>query len=147
MNNKEKILEVKQLKKYFPLRNGLFRTSSASIKAVDDISFAVYQGETLGIVGESGSGKSTLGRTILRLYEPTDGEIWFQGKNIAPLGERELKPFRKDMQMIFTGSLFFLKSPVYDKANCRRAVSRPEQTVEKGKDGKGAAAAGKGRII
>ncbi len=134
MNNKEKILEVKQLKKYFPLRNGLFRTSSASIKAVDDISFAVYQGETLGIVGESGSGKSTLGRTILRLYEPTDGEIWFQGKNIAPLGERELKPFRKDMQMIFQDPFsslnpqFTIKRIVEEPFLAQSKLSKKERT-------------------
>ena len=101
---------------------------------MDDISFAVYQGETLGIVGESSSGKSTLGRTILRLYEPTDGEISLQGKNIAPLGERELKPFRKDMQMIFQDPFsslnpqFTIKRIVEEPFLAQSKLSKKERT-------------------
>lgn len=87
----EKILEVKNLKQHF-----------GSIKAVDGISFDVYEGETLGLVGESGCGKSTTGRSIIRLYDITDGEITFQGKNIhGKKSKKELKQFNKEMQMIF----------------------------------------------
>ena len=78
--SEEKLLEIKNLKKYFPIKRGLIKTVG-QVKAVDDITFDFYKGETLGIVGESGSGKSTLGRTILRLYDPTEGEIIFEGTN------------------------------------------------------------------
>ena len=98
---KEPILQVKNLKTYFPVRKGIFGKPTDYVKAVDDVSFDVYPGETLGLVGESGCGKTTLGRTILRLVEPTDGEIIFEGKKINDLHATELIELRKKMQIIF----------------------------------------------
>lgn len=95
------ILEVKNLKKYFPIKKGLLLREVGQVKAVDDISFQVRRGETLGLVGESGCGKSTLGRAIIRLYEPTAGEITFNGQNFLSLKNNELRKMRKNMQMIF----------------------------------------------
>lgn len=95
------ILEVKQLKTWFPLRSGLFGRTRDYVKAVDDVSFVVYPGETLGLVGESGCGKTTLGRTILRLQEATSGEVVFDGQNITQMSERQLRRMRKDIQIIF----------------------------------------------
>ena len=98
----EKILEVKHLKKYFPLRKSLFARGNLAVRAVDDISFELYRGETLGLVGESGSGKSTVGRTILRLLDATDGEVYYRGENILkPLNDRHSQEIRQKMQMIF----------------------------------------------
>jgi len=97
----EKLLEIKNLKKYFPVKEGVFRRTVAHVKAVDDISFHIKKGETLGLVGESGCGKSTAGRTILRLLEATEGEIWFEGKNLLDLDKKELREMRKEMQIIF----------------------------------------------
>ncbi|WP_298729390.1 ATP-binding cassette domain-containing protein [uncultured Granulicatella sp.] len=92
---KKKLVEVKHLKQYFGTKKNV-------VKAIDDISFDIYEGETFGLVGESGSGKSTTGRALLRLYQPTDGEILFEGKNIATLTKgKELLEFRKEAQMIF----------------------------------------------
>ncbi|MCP3740092.1 ABC transporter ATP-binding protein [Rossellomorea sp. BNER] len=100
--NQEVLLEVKNLKKYFPIKGGIFgKKTIKQVKAVDDISFKVLQGETLGIVGESGCGKSTTGQALLRLIEPTDGEIYFQGKNIAELNKQEMRMLRKDLQIVF----------------------------------------------
>ena len=95
------ILKVENLKKYFPIKAGVFRKIVAWVKAVDGVSFEVKGGESLGIVGESGCGKSTLGMTILRLYEPTAGKIFFNGIEISGLSPSHLRPIRKDMQMIF----------------------------------------------
>jgi peptide/nickel transport system ATP-binding protein len=94
-------LEVKNLKTYFPIRNGLFGKITDYVKAVDDVSFHVYPGETVGLVGESGCGKTTLGRTILRLIEPTNGQIIFNQKDITTLSKEEVRMLRKDMQIIF----------------------------------------------
>lgn len=101
MVEKEKLLEIKNLKKYFPIKGGALKREIGNVKAVDDVSFDIFKGETLGIVGESGSGKSTLGRVILRLLDPTDGEIIFEGNDLAKLNNRKLSPYRKDMQMVF----------------------------------------------
>src|SRR5216684_9007921 len=95
------LVEVKSLKKYFPIRKGVLQREVARVHAVDDVSFAVQEGETLGLVGESGCGKSTLGRTIVRLLEPTAGEIVFQGTRIEDFGPRQLRPLRREMQMVF----------------------------------------------
>ena len=97
----EALLRVKNLKKYFPIRGGLFSREVARVHAVDDISFDIYPGETLGLVGESGCGKSTTGRAILRLIEPTAGEVSFDGKNVTALDKRALRHLRKEMQIIF----------------------------------------------
>jgi oligopeptide/dipeptide ABC transporter ATP-binding protein len=91
------LVEVKNVKTFFPVRAGLFQKPVAWVRAVDDVSFTIRQGETVGLVGESGCGKTTLGRTMLRLYEPTAGEIWFNGRNIADHDAS----FRRQAQMIF----------------------------------------------
>ncbi|PJA07532.1 MAG: ABC transporter ATP-binding protein [Flavobacteriales bacterium CG_4_10_14_0_2_um_filter_32_8] len=95
------ILEIKNLKTYFPINKGLFGKAKDNVKAVDDVSFDVYPGETLGLVGESGCGKTTLGRTILKLVAPTSGQIIFEGNNLTNLGTKEMRHYRKEMQIIF----------------------------------------------
>ncbi len=96
------LVEVENLKVWFPIRSGIVLDRHiGDIKAVDDVSFEIRRGETLGLVGESGCGKSTVGRTLLRLYEPTAGTIRFDGQDITNLGERELRPLRRRMQMVF----------------------------------------------
>ncbi|USG67398.1 dipeptide ABC transporter ATP-binding protein [Brevibacillus ruminantium] len=100
-NQHENLVEVRSLKKYFDVKKGLFRRSDRLLKAVDDISFSIKKGETLGLVGESGCGKTTAGRTLLKLYEPTSGQILFQGRPIETLKHKEMLPIRKKMQMIF----------------------------------------------
>jgi len=95
------LLQVRHVRKYFPIRRGLLQREVAHVHAVDDVSFEVRQGETLGLVGESGCGKSTLGRTLVRLLEPTGGEIIFEGTPIQHLGTRQLRPLRSEMQMVF----------------------------------------------
>jgi oligopeptide/dipeptide ABC transporter ATP-binding protein len=97
----EKLVEVKGLKKYFPIKGGILKRTVGNVKAVDDISFDVFKGETLGIVGESGSGKSTLGRTILRLLDPTEGQILFNGNDISTINNSKMRKYRRDMQMVF----------------------------------------------
>jgi oligopeptide transport system ATP-binding protein len=95
------LLRVKNLKKYFPIRGGVFSREVARVHAVDDVSFEILKGETLGLVGESGCGKSTTGRCILRLIEPTSGEVWFGDQNVTTLDKRSLRHLRRDMQIIF----------------------------------------------
>lgn len=101
-----KILQIKNLKKYFPVKRGFFKRVVGYVKAVDDVSFDIYEGETLGLVGESGCGKTTLGRTILRALEPTAGEILFKLNkdeviDVARVDQKQLKKIRRDMQLIF----------------------------------------------
>ncbi|MDV2684313.1 dipeptide ABC transporter ATP-binding protein [Alkalihalophilus lindianensis] len=95
------LLEVNGLKKYFDVRGGFLSKKVAEVKAVDDVSFTVYEGEILGIVGESGCGKSTTGKSILRLIEPTEGEVKFEGRDVTKLSDEEMRKLRRDMQIIF----------------------------------------------
>ena len=95
------LLETRDLKKHFPVGEGLFSRSKGAVKAVDGVTLSVREGETLGLVGESGCGKSTLGRIILRLIEPTGGEVIFAGKNLLAMSQRELRDMRRQMQIIF----------------------------------------------
>lgn len=97
---RQKILEAKHVKKYFPIRDALGKQTGA-VKAVDDVSITLYKGETYGLVGESGCGKSTLGRSLLRLFPITQGQIFLEGEDISTLLPRELRPYREKMQMIF----------------------------------------------
>lgn len=101
MDARETLIEVRNLKKYFPLKKGPIFGTRQDLKAVDDVSFHIDSGETFGLVGESGSGKSTLGRCLLRLYEPTGGEIYYGGQEIGSLKERALGPVRRKMQAVF----------------------------------------------
>ena len=98
---KEPVLTIKNLKTYFPIKGGFFGGITGQVKAVDNVSFDVYPGETLGLVGESGCGKTTIGRTIIRLEEPTSGEMLYKGKDIAKMNAKELRAFRKEVQIIF----------------------------------------------
>lgn len=98
---KQPLLQLKNIKQYFPISSGLFGKAKDYVKAVDDVSFDVYPGETLGLVGESGCGKTTLGRTILKLIEPTSGQIIYEGNDITNLTTAEMREYRKKMQIIF----------------------------------------------
>ncbi|MBQ27190.1 MAG: peptide ABC transporter substrate-binding protein [Nitrospiraceae bacterium] len=99
--SKTVLLDVRNLKKHFPVRHGVFSKIAGWVKAVDDISFEIYAGETLGLVGESGCGKTTAGRTLLRLMEPTSGTVVFDGKNITAMNAAQLRHTRPHMQVIF----------------------------------------------
>ena len=100
MQKQQAMISVRNLKMYFPVGGSLFEKKK-TLKAVDDVSFDLYPGETFGLVGESGCGKTTVGRTIVRLYQPTAGQILLDGTDIAPLNEKEVLPYRSRMQMIF----------------------------------------------
>ncbi|MDF2675798.1 MAG: oligopeptide/dipeptide transporter, ATPase subunit [Bacillota bacterium] len=110
------LISVQQLKKYFPIKSGLFQKISGHVKAVDGISFNIQKGKVLGIVGESGCGKSTLGRTMLSLIKPTEGKVYFNGKNIYELNKNELNQIRTKMQIIFQDPYSSLnpRLPVYE---------------------------------
>ena len=113
---KESLLQVRGLKKYFPVRGGVFLRRIGNVQAVEDVSFSVERGKTLGLVGESGCGKSTVGQTILKLHNPTAGEIFYEGQDIAAMNRAELKAFRRDVQIIF-------QDP-FESLNARHTVSR-----------------------
>mgnify|MGYP001157860294 CR=1 FL=1 len=95
------LIEVRDLKKSYPVKKGLFRRGGGEVKALDGVSLTIRKGETFAVVGESGSGKTTLGKTILRLIEPTAGSIWFEGTDITRIGTEELRKLKTDMQIVF----------------------------------------------
>lgn len=114
--NKRPLLQINNIKKHFPVYGGIFKKKVANVYAVDGVSLTVNEGETVGLVGESGCGKSTLGRTILKLYEPTDGSIIFEGEDITDFSTGMMRPFRKDLQVIF-------QDP-YESLNSRHTVGK-----------------------
>jgi len=120
-SNEEVILKVEHLKKYFPIRRGVFRRHVGDVKAVDDVNFEVYRGETLGLVGESGCGKTTTGRTIIRIYNATAGEVIFKDKDMTKIKGRELRQTRRKVQMIFQDPYASLNP----RMNVERIVSEP----------------------
>src|SRR5690606_16862509 len=101
LESREVLLDVQNLKTYYPVTGGFFKRVVGNVKAVDDVSFTIRRGETLGLVGESGCGKSTTGRTILRLLKPTGGKILFEGKDITKVSGSKLQKARRDFQMVF----------------------------------------------
>lgn len=128
----EYLIEARHVKKYFPIKTGLLNRVVGQVKAVDDVSFGIRAGETFGLVGESGCGKSTLARVLLKLKSATDGEIRFDGKNIASSSPRELRKLRQEMQIIFQdpyGSLnprFQVKDVIAEPLRTHKRVSRKE---------------------
>lgn len=119
--NDEVILKVQNLKKYFPIRRGVFRRHVGDVKAVDDVNFEVYRGETLGLVGESGCGKTTTGRTIIRIYDATDGAVLFNGTDMTKIKGKELRQIRQQVQMIFQDPYASLNP----RMNVENIVSEP----------------------
>jgi len=101
MSESKPLLDARQLVKYYPIRGGVFMKEIAAVKAVDDVSLSIKKGETLGLVGESGCGKSTFGRAIMRLEEPTSGEVWYDGDNILTYDAQQIRALRRKMQIIF----------------------------------------------
>lgn len=135
METKEEILRVEGLKQYFPIKGGFFGRTVNHVKAVDDISFTVNKGETVSIVGESGCGKSTTGRSILRLDEPTDGSVFFEGKDLANLSKKEMRDMRDELQIIFQDPYASLNPRMTVKATLMEAMeitnSVPKEDREK----------------
>jgi oligopeptide/dipeptide ABC transporter ATP-binding protein len=131
------LLKVKDLKKYFPIKRGIFRRRAGDMKAVDGVSFSIHEGEVVGLVGESGSGKSTVGRAAIRLIEPTDGEIEFLGENLREASQKQLRRLRSKVQMVFQDPLASLNPRKTVLENIgepllfhKRVASREEQIEE-----------------
>jgi len=122
-NKQNPLLMVQNLKSYFPKEKGLFSNKVEYVKAVDNVSLSIYKGETFGLVGESGSGKTTLGKTILRLIEPTEGEIILDGENITHLSSYKLRLRRKKMQMIFQDPY----SSLHPRMTAKQIIAEPLQ--------------------
>ncbi|MEA3350573.1 MAG: dipeptide ABC transporter ATP-binding protein [Chloroflexota bacterium] len=143
MNTKNTpLVEVRNLKKYFPVTGGFLQSRIGDVKAVDDVSFEVFEGETLGLVGETGCGKTTVGRTMLRLYEPTAGEIIFSDTDLMSLNEGELRHIRRRMQMIFqdpyaslnprmtVGSIVSAPLDVHTKMSSKEKYNRIQELLD-----------------
>ena len=142
MNDAQPLLSVHNLRKEFPIRKGVFARQVGSVKAVNDVSFDVARGETLGVVGESGCGKTTTGRTILRLIEPTSGEVRFEGRDVRSMGTSELRALRREMQIIFQdpvsslnprmtiGAIIREGLTIHELAEGAAAVARVRQLLE-----------------
>ena len=142
-NGATPLIETVHLKKYFPIKAGVLQHEVARVHAVDDVSLQVFEGETLGLVGESGCGKSTLGRTIVRLLEPTDGDVVFEGRSIATLGARKLRPLRREMQMVFqdpyaslnprkrVGSIIADPLRIHDIGSAKERKAQVQELMEK----------------
>src|SRR3989442_14014678 len=131
--NHRPLVEVRNLKKYFPVRSGIFSRISAWVKAVDDVSFEVYRRETVGLVGESGCGKTTVGRAILRLIEPTAGEVSFAGQDVRKMTGAQLRQAGPQMQMIFQDPYSSLNPRMTVGATIAEPM-RVQALAKKGKD-------------
>ena len=121
------LLEVKNLQKHYPIRKGLLSRISNYVYAVDGVSFSIYEGETLGLVGESGCGKSTVGRTILKLIDPTAGELIWQGERIDELSRSQMRPYRQQLQAVFQDPY----SSLNPRMRAADIVSEPLRNYEK----------------
>lgn len=128
----EEIIKVNNLCNYFPIQKGLFRRTIGYVKAVDDVSFSVYKGETLGLVGESGCGKTTLGRSILNLIHPSSGDVIYNSNNISKLSSNDMRQYRKDLQIIFQDPY----SSLNPRMSIGNAITEPMKIHRIGKDGK-----------
>ena len=115
------LVTIKNLQKYFPITAGLLRRTVGHVHAVEDVSLSIRKGETLGLVGESGCGKSTLGRLLLRLIEPTSGEVWFNGKDILSMGSGEMRALRREMQIVFQDPF----SSLNPRMTVRKLIAEP----------------------
>ncbi len=130
---KEPLLSVRNLRKLFPIKKGVLSRQVGAVQAVSDVSFDVARGETLGVVGESGCGKTTTGRAVLRLIEPTSGEISFEGKDVRAMGTSELRALRREMQIIFQDPVSSLNPRMTIGATIREGL-----TIHKLAEGKAA---------
>ncbi len=124
-NGATPLVEVEHLTEYFPITGGILQRTIGQVKAVDDVSFTIRRGETLGLVGESGCGKTTVGRVLLRLIAPTGGTIRFDGTDITKLSEHDLKPYRRRMQIIFQDPYASLDPRTPDRLEHRRGAAHP----------------------